>query len=143
MSSIRVLLVDDNPKFIAAATHFLATMPGVTVAGSALSGREGLAQIANLQPNLVLMDIAMPKMSGLEATRQVKEQPHAPYVVILTMHDNPEYRAAAEIVGADGFITKSEFGAQLPSLIYSLFNSCKPDTLREWADPSDSLSKTQ
>jgi DNA-binding NarL/FixJ family response regulator len=130
-SSIRVLLIDDNPKFIAAAAHFLATVPGVTVVGCALSGQEGLAQIANLQPDLVLIDVAMPKLSGLEATRQIKAQPNSPCVVILTMHDSREYRAAAEIVGAEGFITKSEFGDQLPTMIYTLFDTLPPTPLNE------------
>ena len=138
MSSIRVLLIDDNPKFIAAAAHFLATLPGVLVVGCILSAQEGLAQLTNLQPDLVLMDVAMPKMNGLEATRQIKVQTDSPFVVILTMHDNPEYRAAAEIVGADGFITKSEFGAQLPPLMQTLFGLIDSDMLIELADSSKS-----
>jgi DNA-binding NarL/FixJ family response regulator len=72
------------------------------------------------------MDIAMPHMNGLEATRELKTWPSAPYVVILTMYDNLEYRAAAEMAGADGFLTKSEFGAQLLPLMDTLFNpSCR------------------
>lgn len=126
MSLIRVLLVDDNPKFIAAAAHFLATLPEVTVVGYALSAQEGLAQATSSQPNLILMDIAMPNMNGLEATRELKTWPRAPYVIILTMYDNLEYRAAAEMAGADGFLTKSEFGAQLLPLMDALFNpSCR------------------
>jgi DNA-binding NarL/FixJ family response regulator len=129
MSSIRVLLVDDNSKFIAAAGHFLATIPRVVVVGCAHSGHESLAQVAQLQPDLVFMDVAMPDMNGLEATRQIKTQPGAPRVIILTMHNSPEYRAAAEMVGADGFITKSEFGTQLLPLLYSLFDASMPGEL--------------
>ena len=141
MSPIRVLLVDDNPKFIAAAVHFLATLPEVTVVGYALSAQEGLAQAANLQPNLILMDIAMPNMNGLEATRELKTWPRVPYVVILTMYDNLEYRAAAKLAGADGFVTKSEFGAQLPLLIQALFGTTLPDTLTELTDLNNSQNK--
>jgi len=67
------------------------------------------------------MDVAMPGMNGLEATRQIKARPAAPRVVILTFYDNPEYRAVAQTVGADGFVTKSDFAAQLLPLIYALF----------------------
>jgi DNA-binding NarL/FixJ family response regulator len=134
MSPIRVLLVDDNPKFIAAAAYFLTTLPEVTVVGYALSAQEGLAQATNSQPNLVLMDIAMPHMNGLEATRELKTWPHAPYVIILTMYDNLEYRAAAKLAGADGFVTKSEFGAQLPLLIQTLFGTALPDTFTKLTD---------
>jgi DNA-binding NarL/FixJ family response regulator len=113
---------------MAAAAHFLTTVPGVAVVGCASSGLEGLTQVVNLQPDLVFIDVAMPGMSGLEATRYIKAQPNAPQVIILTMHDSPEYRAAAEIAGADGFITKSDFGARLPALIQTLFNYPEPDT---------------
>jgi DNA-binding NarL/FixJ family response regulator len=122
MSAIRVLLIDDNPKFLAAAAYFLATIPRVEVVGCGLSGREGMEQASRLQPDLILMDVAMPEMNGLEATRRIKAQPDAPYIVILTMHDDPEYRAAAKMVGADGFITKSEFGIELLPVIHTLFN---------------------
>lgn len=74
-----------------------------------------------LCPNLVLMDLAMPRMNGLEATRHIKAQPSAPYVVILTLNDSSEYRLASEAVGADGFVTKSEIGTTLLPLIDSLF----------------------
>lgn len=122
MSDIQILLVDDNPKFVTAATHFLTTVPGVTVVGYATSGIEGLTQVVNLQPDLVFMDVAMPGMSGLEATRYIKAQPNPPRVIILTMYDSPEYRAAAETAGADGFIAKSDFGTQLPVLIGAMLN---------------------
>ena len=129
MPPIRVLLVDDNPKFIAAAAYFLATLPDVTVVGYALSAQEGLAQATDAQPNLVLMDVAMPNMNGLEATRELKTWPQAPYVVILTMYDNLEYRAAAKLAGADGFVTKSEFGAQLLPLMDALFKPSCPEPI--------------
>lgn len=125
---IRVLLIDDNPKFLTAAAHFLATIPRVEVVGCGLSGQEGVEQATCLQPDLILMDVAMPGMNGLEATRQIKAKPNAPYIVMLTMYDDPEYRAAAERVGADGFITKSEFGIQLLPLIHTLFD---PSILNE------------
>lgn len=131
MSDLQILLVDDNPKFITAAAHFLTTVPGVAVVGYASSGLEGLTQVVNLQPDLVFMDVAMPGMSGLEATRYIKAQPHPPRVIILTMHDSPEYRAAAETAGADGFMAKSEFGTQLPVLISTLLNGSEPDSLSQ------------
>lgn len=127
MSPIQILLIDDNPKFITAATHFLTTVPGVAVVGCASSGMEGLTQVVNLQPDLVFMDVAMPGMSGLEATRYIKAQPHPPRVIILTMYDSPEYRTAAETAGADGFIAKSDFGTQLPTLIGTMLNGSQPD----------------
>ncbi|MCP4516579.1 MAG: response regulator transcription factor, partial [Delftia sp.] len=71
--------------------------------------------------DLVLMDLAMPGMSGLEATRQIKARPSGPRVIILTLYDSPEYRAAAQELGADGFVIKSEFFDQLQPAIHTLF----------------------
>jgi DNA-binding NarL/FixJ family response regulator len=118
---IHILLVDDNPGFIKVAARFLSAEPRIKIVGQALSSHDALEQVALLHPDLVLMDVAMPEMSGLEATRHIKLQPGAPRVVILTLHDYPAYRAEARAVGADGFITKSEFGKQLLPLIYELF----------------------
>jgi DNA-binding NarL/FixJ family response regulator len=93
----------------------------IEIVGRALSGRDALEQVALLHPDLVLMDLAMPEMNGLEAARRIKVQPDAPRVVILTLYDNPEYHAVAGAVGADGFVAKSEFGTQLLPLIHKLF----------------------
>lgn len=121
MSPIQVLLVDDSPEFLESAARFLSADPHVRVVGRALSGRQALEQIVCLQPDVVLMDWAMPDIDGLEATRQIKKRLGAPYVVILTLHDNDEYRLAAQAAGADGYITKSEFGTELLPFVHRLF----------------------
>ncbi len=121
MSPIRVLLVDDNPEFLKSASGFLKLQPALQLVGGATSGADALIEILRLAPQLVLMDWAMPEMSGLEATRLIKAQPGAPYVVILTMHDIPQYRVAAHTAGADGFISKSIWSAQLMPLVQKLF----------------------
>jgi DNA-binding NarL/FixJ family response regulator len=113
-------LVDDIPDFLKTAAEFLSIEPQIEIIGQALSGEEALQQVASLSPDLVLMDVAMPGMNGLETTRQIKAQPNAPRVIILTMYDSAEYHAEAKAVGADGFIAKSEFATQLLPLIYTL-----------------------
>jgi DNA-binding NarL/FixJ family response regulator len=118
---VRLFLVDDSPAFLEAAVCFLSADPDIEIVGLALSGREALEQVNRLHPDLVLMDLAMPGMNGLEVTRHLKAQSGAPRVVILTLYDNTEYRAASESVGADGFVAKSEFGTQLLPLIHRLF----------------------
>ena len=90
--SIRIVFADDNPKFLDAATNYLAIDPQLEIVGQARSGREAMEQVAALQPHLVIMDLAMPETNGLEATRQIKAQSNPPYIIILTLHDNPEYR---------------------------------------------------
>jgi DNA-binding NarL/FixJ family response regulator len=118
---IHILLVDDSIEFLDSATHFLSADSCIKIMGCALSGDEALRQTVQLHPDLVLMDLAMPGMNGLEATRQIKVLPGAPRVVILTLHDNAEYRAAAQAVGADGFVAKSEFGTALQAQIHQIF----------------------
>ncbi len=118
---VRILLVDDSVTFLDSVTRFLAVEPRIAIAGRAHSGRAALDQVLLTEPDLVLMDIAMPGMNGLEATRQIKVQPNAPFVLILTMSDDPEYRVVAEHVGADGFLPKAQCRRQLLPLIRSLF----------------------
>ena len=80
-----------------------------------------LEKVPLLKPDLVLMDLSMPEMNGLDATRAIKAHADGPRVIILTLHDNPEYRAAAADVRADGFVTKTELDLQLLPLIHELF----------------------
>ena len=114
---MRVLLVDDNPLFTAAAARFLTVVGSIEVVGQARSGREALEQVADLHPDVVLMDLAMPEMDGLEATRRIKQEPSPPQVIILTLHDNAEYRQSARLAGADAFLNKGDVGTGLLPLI--------------------------
>ncbi len=125
MTVIRTLIVDDNPEFLEAAKRFLSADKQLKIIGIALSGQEAITQTDQLSPDLVLMDLAMPDMNGLEATAHIKRRPDSPHVVILTLHDTPEYREASNEVGADGFVTKSDFGVQLLPLIHLLFDEVK------------------
>jgi CheY-like chemotaxis protein len=123
---IRILLTDDSTVFLKSASSFLAGDPQLEVVGLAHSGQESLRLVVQLRPDLVLMDIKMPEMTGLEATRRIKEFPDAPRVIIVTLYDTPTYRAAAEEVRADGFIAKAEFTEQILPLIYGLFGRQDP-----------------
>ncbi len=120
METVRVLLVDDSPEFLEVAADYLSMDPEIKVVGCACSGLDGLRRVAELRPDLVLMDVTMPGMNGLEATRAIKAKESPPRVLILTLYDIPEYRAAAASAGADGFLNKSDFGERLLPLIHSL-----------------------
>lgn len=115
-----VLLVDDSPSFLQSALRFLACDGSLEVVGCALNGHEALRQAAVLQPDLVLMDWAMPEMDGLEATRHLKANNLAPCVILLTLHDAAEYREAARGAQADGLVAKADFGVKLLPLIAEL-----------------------
>jgi len=121
MQSLRVLLVDDNQAFLDLARRELSADARVEIVGQAQSAEEALAQMQRVRPELVLLDIGLPQMNGLEATRQIKAQLGAPRVVLVTIHDTPDYRTAGMAAGADGFIVKEEFDTQISPLIETLF----------------------
>ncbi|MBV8884557.1 MAG: response regulator transcription factor [Chroococcidiopsidaceae cyanobacterium CP_BM_RX_35] len=103
---IRVLLADNHTLVRAGLRALLQTIEGIQVVAEAGDGREALHLIEVHQPDLVLMDIAMPEMNGLEATaRVVKEYPHV-RVIILSMHANEEYVLQALRSGAAGYVLK-------------------------------------
>lgn len=96
-------------------------LPNVEVVANATTAAEAIERIAVLKPNLVLMDLVMPRVNGLEATRLIKQGAGQPKIVVLTLHNTAAYRSAAEAAGADGFIAKDELVPELPRLLESLF----------------------
>ncbi len=117
---MRVLLVDDSPQFAQAATRFLSAVPDMEIVGHARSGMEALELALQLHPTLVLMDVIMPEMDGLETTRRMKRMAMPPQIIVLTLHDNAEYRYKARLAGADGFVSKIDFGTKLVPMIHDL-----------------------
>ena len=122
---VHVLVVDDSPAFIESAILFLQADPLIKIVGAVTSGADALVEVGRLQPDLVLMDVSMPSMNGLEATKRIKARPAPPCVIILALHDCDEYHEAARAVQADGFISKSDFGTRVVPLIYQM---CNPPT---------------
>jgi DNA-binding NarL/FixJ family response regulator len=117
---LKVLLVDDNPTFLATVSKTLGLLPTVKVVGKALDGAQALAMAQRLQPDLMLLDIVMPGMTGLEVAQTMQAWLSAPKVLFLTMHDNDAYRAAAKKLGALGLVGKANFVADLLPIISSL-----------------------
>jgi DNA-binding NarL/FixJ family response regulator len=103
---IRVLLVDDHPVVREGIRAMLAGEPGIAVVGEASSGEEALLKVNELNPDVVLTDIRMPGMGGMETTRQIKKAHPRVSVIVLTMYDSEMYLVEAIRSGADGFVTK-------------------------------------
>jgi DNA-binding NarL/FixJ family response regulator len=120
MAAIRVFLVDDSPAFLRAMDRLLGETLGVEVVGQATSATQALAVIPLVSPDAVLLDLQMPGMDGLEATRQIKQQESPPLVVIVTLHDDTRFRAASEAAGADGFVAKQRLVGDLFPLLARL-----------------------
>ena len=106
MERIRVLLADDHTLFRKGIRTILDQMPDVEVAGEAANGQEAVDLARELVPDVILMDIKMPLLSGIEATRHVvKENPHIG-VILVTMFDDPESAFAGMRAGARGYVLK-------------------------------------
>lgn len=121
MKPIRILLVDDSREFVASAAAFLTRDPRVNIAGSASNGQEAVALAGSLAPDLVLIDLSMPVMDGIAATKLLKGLNPVPRVVIVSLHDVEGVRREALGAGADGFIAKNEFAREATAVIDSLF----------------------
>jgi len=102
----RVLLVDDDPLVRSALSLMLGGQPDLEVVGEAPDGRQGVAAARELRPDVVLMDIRMPVMDGLEATKILHADPQPPRVIVLTTFDADEYVVDAIASGAEGFLLK-------------------------------------
>ena len=120
MAVLRVLVVDDNPLVRTALARFVEMHPHLTVVGEAHTGGEAVQQVQRLQPDLVLLDLGLPDLSGWEVARQIKVQPAAPYVIVLTLEEAAPYQDVAVRVGVDACLAKAEVGTHLLPLIAPL-----------------------
>ena len=109
--AIRVLIVDDQAPFRTAARFVVEATDGFEVVGEAETGEDGVALAAELQPDLVLMDVKLPGIDGLEATRRIRDLSGGTVtVLLLSTYETEDYDSRAVEVGAAAFIPKSEFG---------------------------------
>lgn len=113
MKEVRVLIADDDDRFRWRLVQFLATEPFIEVIGEAATGHEAMASARELKPDLLLMDVRMPGMNGVSATRCLKkEMPHLK-VIVLSVYDLQEYRDAALASGASAYIVKKSMIEEL------------------------------
>jgi len=106
MEKVRILIVDDYPMIREGLRAMLSTDQSVEVAGEASDGAEAVAMVAGKKPNVVLMDIRMPNMDGIEATRRIKDKHPSISVIVLTMYDNDAHVIDAVRAGASGYLLK-------------------------------------
>ncbi|MEV0180536.1 response regulator transcription factor [Streptomyces sp. NPDC050625] len=114
---IRVLIADDQQMVRQGFTVLLNTQPDIDVIGQAVDGRDALTKVAELTPDVVLMDIRMPEMSGIEATRRITTDDPAVKVLVLTTFDLDEYVYEALRAGASGFLLKDASADQLAEAV--------------------------
>ncbi|MGV9242508.1 response regulator [Streptomyces sp. NPDC003710] len=116
-SAIRVLIADDQTVVRQGFTVLLNAQPDIEVVGQAVHGRDAIAKAAELDPDVVLMDIRMPELGGIEATRSITGDTPHPKVLVLTTFDLDEYVYDALRAGASGFLLKDASADQLAEAV--------------------------
>jgi two-component system nitrate/nitrite response regulator NarL len=119
-SKIRVLIADDHRLFAEALNAILAAEPGIEVVGRARNGEEAVDQALALRPDVILMDIAMPVVDGVEATKRIRKKQPGARVLMLTGSNSRTDVARARDAGAAAYVTKDRIAAQLIEAIREL-----------------------
>jgi two-component system, NarL family, response regulator NreC len=120
MSKIRLMLVDDHQVVRTGLKSFLQTQPDLEVIAEANNGQEAIALAMETRPDIVIMDISMPEMDGLEATRRLKEQWPQVLVLALTVHEDKFYFMKMLEAGASGYLTKQAASDELVQAIHTV-----------------------
>jgi two-component system, NarL family, nitrate/nitrite response regulator NarL len=128
----RVLVVDDHP-IVREGFKRLLDIPGLTVCGEAANGREAMDCVAVLKPDLVLMDLSMPEMGGIEATREIRRRWPATKVIVVSLHDSAQAAAQAKQAGAQAYVVKSRSATELIETVHAVLRC---DSSRAAAQPA-------
>jgi DNA-binding NarL/FixJ family response regulator len=128
---VRVLLVDDDPLFLELLAFVIRTEPGAEIVGEASDGVDGVELAQELRPDLVLMDLRMPRMDGFEATRRITATLDETRVLVVSTSSDPEDMARAREAGAAGYVMKDRAVAELPAELERL-SATRPHPIRIW-----------
>jgi DNA-binding NarL/FixJ family response regulator len=126
-----ILIVDDHVQLRALIRGIAAQAPDLQVVGEAADGAEAIRLIQELRPDIILLDLSMPRLNGLEALQRIKAARPEIKVIIVTAHSEDAYRRAAEEGGADAFLVKKTLGTVLLPTIRRLGGSVSPRTIPE------------
>jgi|SRR5690242_17355944 len=114
--SYRVLIVDDHQVMRKGIRALLENDPAWQVCGEAENGRQAVEKARELRPDLIILDLTMPEMNGLEAARQIRNSSPDAKIVIFSMHESPQVRKESRDAGANAFVSKSALGDELSSV---------------------------
>jgi DNA-binding NarL/FixJ family response regulator len=125
MKTARLLIVDDHEIFRRGLRALLEPSSEWEICGEAMDGMDAVEQCRLLKPDVVVLDVSMPRLNGLEAARLIRKENPATLIVIITQHDSSQIRAAAREAGAQAFVTKSAVGSELVSALKNLIGTGK------------------
>ena len=117
----RIAIADDSPAFVSAVSTYVESLPGYELAGTARTSLQALALIESQLPDVLLLDLGLPPMRGLEFVRRLKALPGGPAVVAVTLFHTPEAAAEARRAGADALVGKEAFVSGLNQALAQLF----------------------
>jgi DNA-binding NarL/FixJ family response regulator len=117
MNKIKILIVDDHTVLRDGIRALLSLHDDIEIVGEAAEGKEAIEKVRELNPDVVIMDIAMPGMDGLEATRRIRKKNSAVKVLVLSQYDNREYILSCIKAGTSGYIPKRALGSELVTAI--------------------------
>jgi two-component system response regulator NreC len=121
-NKIRILIVDDNPILREGLKSVLSHSPTFDIVGEAADGLEAVDSVEKFHPDLVLMDLSLPRKGGLDATREIKKKWPGIKIMIFSNYEIPEYRAAVSEAGADGYLSKDSSQAELIQSIQDILD---------------------
>lgn len=128
MGLVRILIVDDHELVRRGVRSILVTRPEWEICGEASDGSDAVEKARDLKPDVVLLDITMPHMNGLDAARIIRRDVPRAKVIILSQYEGAEMRSRALEAGAQGYVSKSDASRQLLMAIDSLINNRKSDS---------------
>ena len=126
-----ILIVDDSGKVRTSLYHWLKSVFPSCNIEEAGSGQEAIDSVVIHPPGIILMDVAMPGMNGIEATHRIKAISPGTKVVMLTIYEDPQYQADASMAGASGYVIKCKMHAELIPILIGLMENCRSDGIRE------------
>jgi len=135
MSRTRILVAEDHEIFRKGLRSLLESHPQFEICGEAANGKEAVDEAKRLLPDIIIMDISMPIMNGLEATKVILKESSTARIVVLSQHDSSHMLNAAIVAGASAYVTKSQVARDLLAALQNVMSGLAAEWRRENASP--------